>query len=156
LDDIPLLIKDEINKFESILRGKNIAHIATISPNGIPHSVPVWFSFEFEQGILKINTYEDSKKDLNIKENDYVSISICNVDNPYNYIQIVGNVIQREIDIEGKFANFLFQKYSNDVEKIYPLDKSKNLLIYSILPTKITGWEEKSANSFLDWLTNAG
>jgi hypothetical protein len=48
----------------------------------------------------------------------------------------------------------MVQKYSNSNQKINPLDKSKNLLIYSILPTKITGWKEKSANGFLDWLTN--
>ncbi|MHA2104924.1 MAG: pyridoxamine 5'-phosphate oxidase family protein [Candidatus Hodarchaeales archaeon] len=146
--------KNEINEYEAILKGNNIAHLATISPNGIPHSVPVWFSFEFEHGILKFNTYENSQKDKNLKENTNISISICNAANPYNYLHIIGKVFKREIDIEGKFGNFLTQKYSNYAQKIYPIDKSKNLLIYSILPTKITGWKEKSANNFLSWLTD--
>src|SRR3954451_23631605 len=83
----------------SLLAGPNIAHIATLLPDGSPHSVAVW------AGVLGEDAYfftqDHSRKARNLRADPRVALSIVAVENPYSTAWLRGRVVQV---IEGEEA----------------------------------------------------
>jgi PPOX class probable F420-dependent enzyme len=77
----------------------NIAHLATILPDGSPHSVPLWIGVEGDQ--LAFLTGPGSRKARNIERDPRVCISMTDADQPFTMAQVRGRVVQR---IEGPEA----------------------------------------------------
>ncbi len=97
-------------EIKSLVDGPNFAHLATLMPDGSPHSVPVWISREGDR--LVICTREDSLKGKNTSRDPRVAISIVNVDNPYEEAQIRGKVVERRPDKEFKTLDSISNKYT--------------------------------------------
>ena len=70
----------------------NYAHIATLMPDGAPHSVPVWIDLEGDN--LAILTGPGSRKARNLKRDPRLAISIVDVDQPYASALIRGQVVE--------------------------------------------------------------
>jgi PPOX class probable F420-dependent enzyme len=77
----------------ALFEGANFAHVATLLPDGSPHSVPVWVCLE--DGCIGFFTQEASRKARNLARDTRVAISIADHDNPYNMAQIRGRVVDR-------------------------------------------------------------
>ncbi|MBZ5678729.1 MAG: PPOX class F420-dependent oxidoreductase [Acidobacteriia bacterium] len=88
----------------------NFAHLATLMPDGSPQSVPVWVGREGEH--LVICTGEGSLKAKNTRRDPRVALSIVDLDNPYEEIQIRGRVIERRPDPELKSMDPISHKYT--------------------------------------------
>jgi PPOX class probable F420-dependent enzyme len=94
----------------SLLAGANIAHIATLLPDGSPHTVAVWV------GVTGDNAYfftqDASRKARNVRSDPRVAISIVDRENPYFTAWLRGRVGQI---VEGEEAlamiDDLAQKY---------------------------------------------
>ena len=69
---------------------KAFAHLATIMPDGSPQVTPVWF--DYEGGVIRVNTAKGRVKARNLKEGAPVALSIMDPDNAYRYIQVRGRV----------------------------------------------------------------
>ena len=67
------------------------AHLATIMPNGAPQVTPVWFSFDGSHILL--NSAKGRVKDRNMRARPAVAISILDPDNPYRYLQLMGQIV---------------------------------------------------------------
>ncbi|MHA1942657.1 MAG: pyridoxamine 5'-phosphate oxidase family protein, partial [Candidatus Hodarchaeales archaeon] len=80
-------------KYEKILEKKGFAHLATIMPDGSPQSTPVWY--DTEEGLIRINTAIDRVKDHNMRVRSKVALSILDPENPYSFIGIRGEVVER-------------------------------------------------------------
>jgi len=65
----------------SLLDGTPIAHVATILPDGAPHSVPVWIGTHGEHVVFM--TGPGSQKARNLRRDPRVSISLTQPDNPF-------------------------------------------------------------------------
>ena len=78
----------------------NFAHLATLTPDGSPQSVPVWIGREDDH--LVICTGENSLKSKNTSRDPRVALSIVDFANPYEEVQIRGRVIERRPDPELK------------------------------------------------------
>jgi PPOX class probable F420-dependent enzyme len=76
-----------------LLDGPNMAHLATILPNGSPHSVPLWIGVEGDR--LAFLTAPGSRKARNIERDPRVSISVTDREQPFTMAQIRGRVIER-------------------------------------------------------------
>jgi PPOX class probable F420-dependent enzyme len=75
-----------------VLDGTSIAHLATVLPDGAPHSVPVWVGTHGDH--VAILTGPDSRKARNLRHDPRVALSLTPADNPYQPLIIRGRVIE--------------------------------------------------------------
>jgi PPOX class probable F420-dependent enzyme len=76
----------------ALLGRANFAHVATVLPNGAPHSVPVWIALEGDR--IAFFTQERSRKARNLAADPRIAISIVDHEDPYEMAQIRGRVVE--------------------------------------------------------------
>jgi PPOX class probable F420-dependent enzyme len=76
-----------------LLDGPNMAHLATILPDGSPHSVPLWIGVEGDR--LAFLTAPGSRKARNIERDPRVSVSVTDREQPFAMAQVRGRVVER-------------------------------------------------------------
>jgi PPOX class probable F420-dependent enzyme len=110
------------NDVRQVLDGTSIAHLATVGPDGAPHSTPVFVGTRGDQ--LVFFTGPNTRKARNLRNDPRVAISITPVDNPFSPVVVRGRVIDW---IDGDDAwgiidpiqiKYTGQPYSRDVERI--------------------------------------
>jgi PPOX class probable F420-dependent enzyme len=94
----------------------NFAHLATLMPDGTPQSTPVWLGREGDH--LVICTSDGSLKARNTRRDPRVALSLVDLDNPYEEVQIRGRVIERRPDPELKVMDPISHKY---IGKPFPM-----------------------------------
>lgn len=72
----------------ALLQQPQIAHLATVGPDGRPHVTPVWIDTDGEA--VLVNTVKGRVKHRNIVGNPSVCISLVDRDNPYENLVIQG------------------------------------------------------------------
>ena len=75
-----------------LFSGANTAHLATLLPDGAPHSVPLWVDLEGDQ--IALLTSANSRKGRNLDRDPRVAISITDVQNPYRSALVRGRVLE--------------------------------------------------------------
>lgn len=105
-----------------VLDGTAIAHLATVLPDGSPHSVPVWIGTDGDKIVFL--TGPRSRKARNLRRDPRVALSLTAPDNPFEPVIIRGRVTQwldgddgwRIIDqISTKYIG---QPYARDEERV--------------------------------------
>ncbi|MGZ6477628.1 MAG: pyridoxamine 5'-phosphate oxidase family protein, partial [Bdellovibrionota bacterium] len=71
--------------------------------DGSPQSVPVWAGVEGEH--LLVCTGESSLKARNTGRDDRVALSVVDLANPYEEVQIRGRVVERRQDRDFKYMD---------------------------------------------------
>jgi len=108
-----------------VLDGTSTAHLATILPDGAPHSVPVWVGTEGDY--VAILTGPETLKARNLRRDPRVALSLTPVDNPFHPILIRGRVVEW---LEGDAAwevvdriaqKYIGQPYGRDAERVVAL-----------------------------------
>ena len=69
---------------------RSFAHVATIGPDGEPHSSPVWFDWDGSR--LEFSLTTQRQKYRNLMRDKRVSISIIDPHDPYRYVEIRGEL----------------------------------------------------------------
>jgi PPOX class probable F420-dependent enzyme len=82
-------IPDEVR---ALFEGRNFGHLATLLPDGSPHSVPVWVGVEDDRVVFF--TQARSRKARNLERDPRVAISIVDGENPYRSARIRGRVVE--------------------------------------------------------------
>lgn len=77
----------------ALFAGTNIAHIASLLPDGSPHSVPVWVGVEGD--LLAVLTGPGSRKARNVGRDPRVAISITDRERPSSMATVRGRVVER-------------------------------------------------------------
>ena len=115
---------------------KSFAHVATVGPEGEPHSSPVWFEWDGTHLIFTID--ERSQRTRNLRRTPKVAVSVIDPDDPYRYLEFRGQVQSIEADPDDVILNRLSEKYL-DVD-VYPWEKAwKMLIVVRVLPNKLFG-----------------
>lgn len=97
--------------------GANYAHVATLLPDGSPHSVPIWVGIEDDRIVFL--TSPESRKARNLKHDPRVSISITDADQPTSMAQVRGRISERlEGDRAWEVIDRMSHKYTGQP---YPL-----------------------------------
>lgn len=107
-----------------------VAHIATLMPDGAPHSVPVWVGVEGEH--LAFFTVEGSRKDRDLQADPRVAVSVTNPQEPLDMAFVRGVVVER---FDGDAALPIIDR----IAEIYtgaPYDQRSGLVAYLIEPRK--------------------
>jgi PPOX class probable F420-dependent enzyme len=88
----------------------SIAHLATVAPDGSPHSVPLWVATRGEQIVFL--TGPGSRKARNLRHDPRVALSIAPVDNPFEPVIVRGRVVEwLEGDEAWTVVDAISQKY---------------------------------------------
>ena len=93
-----------------LVDGTNFAHLATLLPDGSPHSDTVWIAREADR--IVICTSENTLKAKNTRRDPRVAISIVDFDDPYNEAQLRGRVVEHRPDPDLKAADLVSRKYT--------------------------------------------
>jgi len=108
-----------------LLDGVNFAHLATVLPNGSPHSVPVWIDREGDR--IAVLTGPRSRKARNIARDPRVAISLTDHTQPYSTALIRGRVAQiLDGDNAWRIIDRISRKYTGEP---YPLRSDRIVLL---------------------------
>ncbi len=100
-----------------LFEAANYGHLATLLPDGSPHTVPVWLGIE--GGQIAVLTSPGSRKARNIARDPRVAISVTDRDQPYAMAQVRGRVTAR---LDGAEAWEIIDRISCDYTgQPYPL-----------------------------------
>jgi len=75
-----------------VLDSTVIAHLATVLPDGGPHSIPLWVTTVGEQ--IAFLTGPDSQKARNLRRDPRVALSLTPADNPHEPVVVRGRVVE--------------------------------------------------------------
>lgn len=76
----------------ALFEGPNYGHLATVMPDGSPHSVPVWVGLEGDRVVFF--TQEGSQKARNLERDARCAISITDQENPYRSARVRGRLVE--------------------------------------------------------------
>ena len=108
-----------------VLDGTPIAHLATIAPDGGPHSVPVWIGTHEDKVVFL--TGPGSQKARNLQRDPRVAISLTPPDNPFRPVVLRGHVTEwltgaPAWELVDRIADkYIGQPYSRDDERVVAL-----------------------------------
>jgi PPOX class probable F420-dependent enzyme len=99
-----------------------IAHLATVLPDGSPHTVPLWVATRGDRIVFL--TGPDSRKARNLRRDPRVALSIAPADNPFEPVVVRGQVVEwLEGDaawevVDEISAKYLGQPYPRGQERV--------------------------------------
>jgi PPOX class probable F420-dependent enzyme len=92
-----------------LLAAKNFANVATLRADGSVHAVPVWV--DVQDGRPVLNTAEGRAWPRNLERDPRVTITVQNLENPYEYIMVRGRVSERTREGADEHIDALAKKY---------------------------------------------
>ena len=125
-------------KFTDLFDKKVFANLATLMPDGRPQVIPVWC--EFDGTHILVNSAKGRQKDLNMRRDPRVSLSIMDPDNSYRYLEVRGEVVEIEEDVALEHINKLAKKYL-DLEEYPYLQAGEVRIRYKIEPQHTTSMD---------------
>ena len=81
------------SRSEQLLKARNFCHVATFNPDGSIHCVPVWM--DVQDGLPTLNSAEGRAWPRNVARDPRVTLTVQNLEDPYEYVEIRGRVAQR-------------------------------------------------------------
>ena len=102
--------------------GTPIAHLATVLPDGSPHTVPLWVDTHGDR--LVFLTGPGSRKARNLRRDPRVALSVAPAENPFEPVIVRGRVVEW---IEGDAAweiidriamKYIGQPYARDLDRV--------------------------------------
>jgi PPOX class probable F420-dependent enzyme len=100
-------LSDEI---KALVRGANVAHLATLMRDGAPQVDPVWVDLEGDTILVCTSTH--SLKAKNTKRDGRVGLSVIAMDNPYEEAQLRGRVVEQRPDPDCTVIDRVSRKYT--------------------------------------------
>ncbi len=116
----------------ALLEGPNYAHLATILPDGSPHSVPLWVGVEGDR--VAFLTGPESRKARNIARDPRVALSVTDHEQPFTMATIRGRVTAR---LDGERAWEIIDRIS----AVYtggPYPERSGRVVFLISPEHVT------------------
>lgn len=102
---------------EELLRAKNFCHVSTLREDGSVHCAPVWV--DVQDGAAVLNTAEGRVWPTNLERDPRITLTVQNLENPYQYVEIRGRVAERTHEGADEHIDALAKKYMGVDE--YPL-----------------------------------
>jgi PPOX class probable F420-dependent enzyme len=122
---------------EDLLKGKNFCHVATLRADGTVHGVPVWV--DVQDGRPVLNTAEGRAWPRNLERDPRVTLTVQNMENPYEYLAIRGRVAERTHEGADAHIDAMAKKYMGVDE--YPMRQpGEQRLIIRVEPDYVKVW----------------
>ncbi|MFO0580563.1 MAG: PPOX class F420-dependent oxidoreductase [Polyangia bacterium] len=125
-----VLSEQQIN----LIRGKNFAYIGALSEDGSPQVTPVWIDWDGEN--IVFNTEKKRAKTKNLQSDPRVAVCISNSENPYQYVEVRGQVVGMTEEGADEHIDKMAKKYMGKDK--YPFHKPGDVrVIVKIEPQKV-------------------
>jgi len=115
-NQVPASITDSMasipEEFHDLFERPTIAHVSTMLPNGYPHVTPVWIDYDIDENLLLVNTERDRRKELNVRKNPQVGVSMTDPDDPYRRISVFGDVVEHTTEGAREHIDELAHRYT--------------------------------------------
>src|ERR1700753_1855843 len=119
---------------EELLKAKNFCHVSTLRSDGSVHTAPVWV--DVQDGLPVLNTAEGRAWPKNLERDPRVTLTIQNLENPYEYLEIRGKVAERTHEGADEHIDAMAKKYMDADE--YPLRQpGERLVIIRVEPEHV-------------------
>jgi PPOX class probable F420-dependent enzyme len=92
-----------------ILESAGTAYIAAIGPRGEPQVSPVWF--DWDGRYLRFTQVDAQQKYKNLQRDGRIAVSISPPDDLYRNVELRGDVVRVDGDLDGTFGDKLAKKY---------------------------------------------
>jgi PPOX class probable F420-dependent enzyme len=112
---------------EELLKAKNFCHVATLRSDGSVHGVPVWVDVQEGQPVL--NSAEGRAWVRNLERDPRVTLTVANMENPYEYIEVRGRMAGRTHEGADEHINSLAKKYLGQDEYPYRQPGEQRVII---------------------------
>jgi len=115
-----------------ILDGKNFATVATVNPDGGPQASVVWFRRDGDSVLFSITS--DKQKARNLARNPRVAVTVFDLENPYDSVEIRGHAELVE-DAGKELPKQLSHRYLDEDPPPEPDDVVR--LVARVIPEKV-------------------
>ncbi|MHB8295546.1 MAG: PPOX class F420-dependent oxidoreductase [Acidimicrobiales bacterium] len=99
-----------------LLKRPLFAHVSTMRPDGLIQSNPMWFTWD--GSVLRLTTSTPRQKYRNVRDDDRVSVSVHDPDQPYRYVELRGRLTQIQPDAQGVFFDELADRYQLHLDSL--------------------------------------
>ncbi|ETK35591.1 PPOX class F420-dependent oxidoreductase [Microbispora sp. ATCC PTA-5024] len=115
-----------------VLDGTSIAHLATVLPDGSPHSAPVYIGTLDDR--IVFFTGPEVRKARNLRRDPRLALSIAPVDNPFEPVVVRGRAVEWiEGDAAWEIIDRLAMKYTG-----VPYPRGQERVVIVIEPERQT------------------
>jgi PPOX class probable F420-dependent enzyme len=123
------------SEYRDLFEKRSFAFVATLLPDGSPHVTPTWIDFDGDH--LLVNTVRDNRKDRNVRRDPRVALAVADPENPYRYLAVRGEVVERREDGARDHLNELAERYTGRAEYAGPGGEKRVVLV--VRPDDVTG-----------------
>jgi PPOX class probable F420-dependent enzyme len=92
-----------------LLRARNFANVGTLNADGSILVAPTWV--DLQNGHAVLNTAEGRAWPRNLQRDPRVTLTVQNMENPYEYVSIRGRVVEQTHDGADEHIDALAKKY---------------------------------------------
>lgn len=122
-----------------LLCGKALAHLATVSPDGVPLVIPIWIDRDGDR--ILVNSSRGRVKNRNMTVGARVALSIVDPENPYRYLSLQGVVEESRTAGADEQLERLSQRY---LGRPYPWRRpGEERELFVIRPTRVRAREAR-------------
>ncbi|HEV2812355.1 MAG TPA: PPOX class F420-dependent oxidoreductase [Solirubrobacteraceae bacterium] len=121
-------------RVKEILEKPNFSHVSTIRQDGTVHSVVVWQ--HVEDGKIALNSSEGRAWPANVRRDPRVTITVHDEENPYEYVEIRGRIVEDTHEGAKEHIDALAKKYMDADE--YPfLQPGEQRIRFLVEPERV-------------------
>jgi PPOX class probable F420-dependent enzyme len=113
-----------------LLEAPNYGFLGTIRPDDTVQVNPMWFDFDGET--LRFTHTTKRQKFRNLQHNPAMSFAVLNPENPFNYLEVRGKLVEVVPDPSGEFYVHLGKRYGNADQTPPPDSADRVILVMSI------------------------
>ena len=138
-------ILDAASRIDGLLRREPVVWLSTVRPDGRPHVVPIWFSWDGER--LFIASKPDARKVRNMRENPRVMLALGDAEDDFDVGLIEADAEIPEVPTAELMPRDHLSKYGDQLARI-GIDADEYARTYSqpiiLRPTKFLPWHGRS------------
>ncbi len=117
-----------------LLQAPNFVHVSTLRPDGTVQTVPIWVDVDGDAIVL--NTAEGRAWPRNLRRDGRATLTVQNLENPYEYVTITGHVAGDTTDGADAHIDKMAQKYLG--QDTYPFRQpGEQRVIFRIAPDRV-------------------
>ncbi len=119
---------------EEFLQGPNIAVIATLRPDGRPHTVPTWY--EWADGRILVNMDRTRRRLEHLRNDARVAFTVMAPDDWYSHVSFLGDVVEIREDPDLADIDRLSLRYRGEPYH----NRGRESMTALIEPASWSGW----------------
>ncbi len=123
------------SEYLDLFEKQSFAFVSTVLPDGAPHVTPTWVDYDGEH--VLVNTVRDNRKDKNVRQDPRIALAIADPENPYRYLSVRGEVVERREEGAREHLDSLAERYTGQPN--YPGPSGQERVILVVRPDRVSG-----------------